>query len=95
MEKGKLATVAEKLIQNMDTKMKVKPTEKIGSEQTEPWHKPKNGSIFPAKRRSVKQMMWDCVVGPKAAVGFKMGSSPSKSKKNNSVHPCSSYYHFD
>ncbi|QCE15708.1 hypothetical protein DEO72_LG11g2720 [Vigna unguiculata] len=28
-----------------------------GTEGTEPWHKPKEGSIFPKKRSSVKEMM--------------------------------------
>ncbi|CAJ1974293.1 unnamed protein product, partial [Sphenostylis stenocarpa] len=28
-----------------------------GTEQTEPSHKPKNGSVFPKERRSVKSMM--------------------------------------
>ncbi|RDX61246.1 hypothetical protein CR513_60539, partial [Mucuna pruriens] len=63
------------LTQNMKSEMKVKPTES--------WHKPKNGSIFPAKRRSVKRMMWDSIVGPKAESD--MGSPPSKSNKNNSL----------
>ncbi|KAK7351083.1 hypothetical protein VNO77_10259 [Canavalia gladiata] len=88
MEKGEVVTMAEKLVPNMEAKMKVKPTEKMGGEQTKLWHKPKNGSIFPAKRKSVKQMMWDRVVGPN--MGFKMGSPSFKSKGNNSVHPCSS-----
>ncbi|KAJ1396219.1 hypothetical protein SESBI_32719 [Sesbania bispinosa] len=52
---------------------------------SEPWHKPKNknGSVFPAKRRSVKKMMWDSVV---ESIGR---------NKNNSVHPSSSCLHAD
>lgn len=60
----------------MEGDMEGKTKERMVSEQTEPWHKPKDGSVFPAKRRSVKQMMWDRVVEPKA-------------NKKNSVHPCS------
>lgn len=56
-----------------------KTKERMVSEQTEAWHKPKDGSIFPAKRRSVKRMMWDRVVDPMV----------DKVNKKNSVFPCS------
>jgi len=47
----------------------------VKTEETEPWHKPKNKSVFPAKKRSVKQMIWDEIVDYK-------GHSPS-----NTVSP--------
>ncbi|XLS67236.1 hypothetical protein HN51_018259 [Arachis hypogaea] len=48
-------------------------------EKREIWcQKSKNGSVFPAKRRSVKKMIWDSIV--KAI--FKSING------NNSVHPC-------
>ena len=37
--------------------------EEIATEKTEAWHKRKKGSVFPAKRRSVKQMICDLVFG--------------------------------
>ncbi|CAK9176819.1 unnamed protein product [Ilex paraguariensis] len=33
-----------------------------GEPTTEPWFKPKKGSVIPAKRRSVKKMMFDSMV---------------------------------
>ncbi|KAJ1387355.1 hypothetical protein SESBI_40015 [Sesbania bispinosa] len=72
----------------MEGEMKGKGSEKMVSEetQTEAWHKPKNGSVFPAKRRSVKQMMWDRMVESTANKTVQRTTS----KSNNSVYPCSS-----
>ncbi|RZC07048.1 Abscisic acid receptor PYL4 [Glycine soja] len=60
-----------------------------GAEETEPCHKPKNGSIFPKERTSVKRMMYekgkqvvvDCVksTAKKASVS----PAPEASKSNN------------
>ena len=69
----------------MEAEKKAKGSEKVASEQTAAWHKPKNGSVFPAKRRSVKKMIWDLVVEFIADKAFKMVSN-----RNNSVHPCTS-----
>ena len=68
----------------MEAEKKAKATEKMVSEQTEPWHKPKNGSVFPPKRRSVKKMMWE------RAVADNKGNKNNKSNQNNAVHPSSS-----
>ena len=76
--------IKEALIPIMEAEKKAKTTEKVVSGQTEPWHKPKNGSVFPAKRRSVKQMMWDL------AMAEKKGNKNKKPNHNNAVHPCSS-----
>jgi len=58
------------------------------TEETEAWHKPKNGSVFPAKKRSVKKMMWDQIVDPKGSGSNTVSSPPPPSSKSNStVHP--------
>ena len=63
----------------MEGEKKAKGSEKVASEQTEAWHKTKNGSVLPAKRRSVKKMIWDIFV-----------EFIADKNKNNSVHPCTS-----
>lgn len=69
----------------MEKERKAKKTEEIVKGKTEPWHKPKNGSVFPAKRCSVKQMMWNRVV--------ESVTPPPKlsqcNKSNSVVHPFS------
>ncbi|CAK9140423.1 unnamed protein product, partial [Ilex paraguariensis] len=45
-----------------------------GEPTTEPWFKPKKGSVIPAKRRSVKKMMLDTIVQSVACL-FRSSSS--------------------
>ncbi|RDX77908.1 hypothetical protein CR513_41888, partial [Mucuna pruriens] len=59
-----------------------------GSEETEPWHKPKNGSVFPAKRRSVKRMMYEQVtkaMNKKSSKTVSPAPEPSKSKQGGEI----------
>ncbi|KAL5192737.1 hypothetical protein HKD37_04G011733 [Glycine soja] len=37
-------------------------SKKNESGNIEPWHKPKNGSVIPANRKSVKKLMCECIV---------------------------------
>lgn len=50
------------------------------AERREAWKKSKNGSIFPAKRRSVKKMIWDL---------FVLQLTATNSTTATTVHPCS------
>ncbi|KEH35363.1 hypothetical protein MtrunA17_Chr3g0125361 [Medicago truncatula] len=62
----------------------------VKTEETEAWHKPKNGSVFPAKKRSVKKMMWDQFVDPKGNNSSSNTVSPpppQSSRANSTVHP--------
>ncbi|KAK7385122.1 hypothetical protein VNO78_30833 [Psophocarpus tetragonolobus] len=62
----------------MKRNMNAKPIEKRVTMETErAWCKPKKGSIFPAKRRSVKKMIWDSIV----ELFIQLGSISSKSVK--------------
>ena len=54
-----------------ETKLK-SVDEEIATEKIKAWHRPKKGSVFPAKRRSVKQMIYDLLFG--------------KNRKRNHVH---------
>jgi hypothetical protein len=65
----------------------------VKTEETEPWHKPKNGSVFPAKKCSVKKKIWNLVVDPKGSSSSSntISSPPlpaQSSKSNSTVHPC-------
>ncbi|KAG5036206.1 hypothetical protein AAZX31_04G225200 [Glycine max] len=59
------------------------------AEETEPWHKPKNGSVFPKERVSVKQMVYKKV--KQVVVDFvestaKKGSVSPAPEASNSNH---------
>ncbi|KAL5075657.1 hypothetical protein RYX36_014641 [Vicia faba] len=60
-------------------------------EETEAWRKPKNGSVFPAKKRSVKRMIWNQFVDSmKGSSSMAVSPPPPQSSMSNSnVHPCS------
>ncbi|WJX33967.1 hypothetical protein P8452_22124 [Trifolium repens] len=63
----------------------------VKTEETEPWHKPKNGSVFPAKKCSVKKRIWNLVVDSKGSSSNTISSPPlpaQSSKSNSIVHPC-------
>ena len=42
--------------------VKLNPNEELARSKTEPWFKPKIGSVIPAKRRLVKRMMFDYIL---------------------------------
>ncbi|PNX73484.1 hypothetical protein L195_g029386 [Trifolium pratense] len=61
----------------------------VKTEETEPWHKPKNGSVFPAKKSSVKKKIWNLIVDPKSSSSNTVSPPPlpQSSKSNSIVHP--------
>ncbi|KAF3976390.1 hypothetical protein CMV_000411 [Castanea mollissima] len=64
--------------------------------KTEPWFKPKIGSVFPAKKRLVKRMMFDYILhslanifcSPGSDTGTPSFSESSQSKNNNNHNGC-------
>lgn len=61
--------------------------EEMKGKETETWHKPKNGSVFPPKRRSVKKMIWDHF----KLAPFSSSNTVSSPSHSNTVHPHKSY----
>ncbi|KAK7844244.1 hypothetical protein CFP56_011092 [Quercus suber] len=69
----------------------LKPDEQGLEKKTEPRFKPKIGSVFPAKKRLVKRMMFDYILHslakifcpPGSHTGSPSLSEPSQSKNNN------------
>ncbi|KAJ7959199.1 hypothetical protein O6P43_019809 [Quillaja saponaria] len=62
-----------------------KKEEKRVPAEAEPWLKPKNGSVFPAKRKSVKTMMFQFIAD--AFMKMVRPKNASNSNKCNSVCP--------
>ncbi|KAJ7965475.1 hypothetical protein O6P43_015109 [Quillaja saponaria] len=65
--------------------MEPKPVEKIVTAETEPWFKPKKGSVFPAKKKSVKTMMVQTIAD--SYLKMVQPQNALKSKKGSSVYP--------
>ncbi|KAE8100512.1 hypothetical protein FH972_018407 [Carpinus fangiana] len=63
---------------------KLNPDEEPAGSKTQPWFKPKHGSVIPAKRRSVKRMMFDWLVQSISGRPAVSGASQS-----NSANGCS------
>jgi len=57
------------------------------TEETEPWHKPKNGSVFPAKKRSVKKMIWDQIHKGNSNSNTVSPPHPQSSRATSTIHP--------
>ncbi|KAJ7965479.1 hypothetical protein O6P43_015113 [Quillaja saponaria] len=62
-----------------------KPTGKMVTVETEPRFKPKKGSVFPAKRKSVKTMMAQTIAD--SCLKMIQPHNASNSKTGNSVYP--------
>jgi len=58
-----------------------------GAEETGPWHKPKEGSIFPKERTSVKKMMGKKM--KEVVVDFVESTVNKASKKVSPAHEAS------
>ncbi|KAG8633226.1 hypothetical protein MANES_18G084235v8 [Manihot esculenta] len=63
--------------------------ETVGSSEIEPRFKPKNGSVFPRKKKSVKSMMLDTVASVFSSASSSVAQKNSKNgvSRRNKVQP--------
>jgi len=66
---------------------KLNPDEEPAGSKTQPWFKPKKGSVIPVKRRSVKRMMFDWLVQSLSSRTSVSGASQSNNTKGSKKFP--------
>ncbi|KAB1204895.1 hypothetical protein CJ030_MR7G015271 [Morella rubra] len=75
-------------VMKRDEVVKLNPDEESARSKAEPWFKPKHGSVFPAKRRSVMRMMVDRMVQSVAPVSHPAGCPSSSGATQSKPHGC-------